>query len=336
MSLQNSLRLIPRYNWDYRFPDLLNALDGSIRPKQEDGFSFDEVLGGPSVFTTSGRVSLYTILRSLDLPKGAQVGVPLFCCSVVFDAIVQAGFKPRFLDIVSDTYTLSPSDVERKRKELSAVIAVHMFGHPADMDAIKAAAGPLPVIEDCAQSLLSTYKGNVAGSTGTVSFFSFRSGKYISAGEGSAIVSREPELFAAIKKEIRSFPQWRFHQSVLHSLSTYAKSAMYQRPWYGTVGFTIGRRMDREIQSYRENRVYKAASRRRRFPHHTGPAENFSEKNPAPAAKCSLLSQHNQTKGHGPSSREARLRKQLLPVRGEIDEPGPQGPAIVVPVSVGH
>jgi perosamine synthetase len=247
MSLQNTLRLIPRYNWDYRLPDLLNALDGSIRPKQENGASFNEVLGGPSVFTTSGRVSLYTILRSLDLPKDSLVGVPLFCCSVVFDAIIQAGFKPRFLDIVSDTYTLSPSEVERKRKELSAVIAVHMFGHPADMDAIKEAAGPLPVIEDCAQSLLSKYKGKVAGSTGTVSFFSFRSGKYISAGEGSAIVSRAPELFAAIREEIKSFPKWQFGQSALHCLSTYVKSAMYQPPWYGTIGFTIGKRMDRKF-----------------------------------------------------------------------------------------
>jgi dTDP-4-amino-4,6-dideoxygalactose transaminase len=122
-----------------------------------------------------------------------------------------------------------------------------MFGHPADMDAILAAAGSVPVIEDCAQSLFSTYKGRYTGSIGTVSFFSFRSGKHISAGEGSAIVCNSPGLADRVETTIASFPKWRLGQTVLHSLSTYIKSVLYHRPWFGTVGYPIGIKLDKKL-----------------------------------------------------------------------------------------
>jgi perosamine synthetase len=247
MTLANRIRMIPRYNWDFGFIDLCKALAGALRAPQPEQATLRELYGERYFFTTSGRASLYTILRSLGLPKGAGVGVPLFCCSVVFDAILQAGYRPRFLDIVQDTYTLSPEDIVKKRRDLSAIIAVHMFGHPADMDAVLEAAGTIPVIEDCAQSLFCTYKGRYAGTMGTASFFSFRSGKYISAGEGSAIVCATPALSDAVRSAIASFPKWRFGQSAMHSVATYIKSTLYHRPWYGTVGLPLGSRLDRTL-----------------------------------------------------------------------------------------
>jgi dTDP-4-amino-4,6-dideoxygalactose transaminase len=122
-----------------------------------------------------------------------------------------------------------------------------MFGHPADMDAVLLAAGPVPVIEDCAQSLFSTYKGRYAGSMGAVSFFSFRSGKHISAGEGSAIICNSPGLADRVQKTVASFPKWRLDQTILHSLSTYIKSVLYHRPWFGTVGYPIGIKLDKKL-----------------------------------------------------------------------------------------
>ena len=246
-SLLNKARMIPRYNWDYGFIDLCKALAGSLLPQNRRASPLGAMFEGKHFYTTSGRVSLYTILRSLGLPQGSFIGVPLFCCPVVFDAVKQAGFTPRFLDSTADTYTLSIADIKRKRKGLSAIVAVHMFGHPADMDGILAAAGPIPVIEDCAQSLFSTYKGRLAGSMGAVSFFSFRSGKHISAGEGSAIICNLNGIADRVQKTVASFPKWRLGRAVLHSLSTYIKSALYHRPWFGTVGYPIGIKLDKKL-----------------------------------------------------------------------------------------
>lgn len=122
-----------------------------------------------------------------------------------------------------------------------------MFGHPADMDAIHDVSGDIPVIEDCAQSLFSRYKGNYTGTLSDVSFFSFRSGKYISAGEGSAIFCREPRLFESLRKMVGELENRNLIQEILHCASTYAKSTLYKRPWYGTIGYPIGMRVDRKL-----------------------------------------------------------------------------------------
>jgi perosamine synthetase len=247
MPLANRARMIPRYNWHYGFIDLCKSLVGALQAPRRQPLTPGGLFGEHLYFTTSGRASLYTILSSLKLAKGSAIGVPLFCCPVVFDAVVEAGLTPKFIDISNDTYTLSPRDLELKRKDLGAVIAVHLFGHPVDMDAITSAVPGIPVIEDCAHSLFATYKGRLAGSMGTASFFSFRSGKYLSAGEGSLIVCATKEVADAVGTMIASFPKWRPAQSAFHSVATFIKSSLYHRPWYGTVGYPIGVRLDKKF-----------------------------------------------------------------------------------------
>jgi dTDP-4-amino-4,6-dideoxygalactose transaminase len=165
----------------------------------------------------------------------------------VFDAIARAGLRPAFIDIEPETFTIAPDDLAKKSKRLQAIIAVHMFGHQADMAAVNAVAGGTPVIEDCAQGLLSACGNNYAGNSGTAAFFSFRSGKYISAGEGSAITARSPGLLDAIGKTVKRFPDWKIAQSLLHCTATYIKSALYRRPLYGTLGRPLGRRLDAKL-----------------------------------------------------------------------------------------
>jgi len=91
-----------------------------------------------------------------------------------------------------ENYCLSPADLKDKISSLKAIVLVHMFGHPADMEPILATCDGIPVIEDCAQSLFGKYKGTYTGFLSGYSFFSFRSGKYISAGEGSALFLKDP------------------------------------------------------------------------------------------------------------------------------------------------
>jgi perosamine synthetase len=239
--------LIPRYNWDYLFIDFLKAAAASLKDRSYDQESFARIFGATPIYTVSGRASLYTILKALNLKEGSNVGVPLFCCPVVFDAIIQARLVPKFIDIGSDDYNISAVDIERKRKELSAVIVPHMFGFPADMDSIHAVCGNIPIIEDCAHSLFSMYKSKYTGTLSTASFFSFRSGKYISAGEGSVIIAHDKSLSDKIKEMVSTYQKKKIHQEILHCASTYVKSQLYNRPWYGTLGFPIGMRLDKKL-----------------------------------------------------------------------------------------
>jgi perosamine synthetase len=240
--------LIPRANWDYGISDFGKSVSGIFNDGSDMEGIFERLFNRRPLFTTSGRASLHAILTSLDLPPGSQVGVPLFCCSVVFDTIIKAGLRPRFIDSNPWDFNVSVQDLEKKKNFLSAIIVVHMFGAPADMDSLTSVSGGrIPIIEDCAHSLFSTYKGQYTGTLSTASFFSFRSGKYISSGEGSAILTRNPDLYNEMRKSIESFAPWKLHEELIHASMTFVKSKLYQKPYYGMIGRPVGMMLDRKL-----------------------------------------------------------------------------------------
>jgi dTDP-4-amino-4,6-dideoxygalactose transaminase len=245
--MPNKFRLIPRYNWDYGLKEFFIATGASLGLFHAREDRLTKFFQQEFFLTTSGRASLYAILKSLSLPSGAGVGVPLFCCSVVFDTIQNAGLKPVFLDIDLDDFNISPAGLKKKVSQLSAVVVVHMFGHPADMEAIKQIAPNIPIIEDCAQSLFSKYKGRYTGYWSDASFFSFRSGKYLSAGEGSVILCSNSDLSQRISQYLKTYTRQSWREELLHGLFTYAKSTLYKRPWYGIFGYPIGKRLDKTL-----------------------------------------------------------------------------------------
>ena len=239
--------LIPRFNLDYNFDDFTTGIK-SIFANGEYDFSRLESIFNTNhfFFTNSGRSSLYIILKSLNLPPGSKIGVPLYSCTVVFDAIVNAGFVPCFIDI-DDNYTIDPDDLQEKVEDLEAVVVIHTFGRPADMDRIMDAAGDIPIIEDCAHSLLSEYKGKITGTMGAASFFSFRSGKYISAGEGGMIVLNNGQLNDTIKREVDLLKMPSTLDEIKHSFLVYIKSALYHKPWFGVFSLPIGSLVDAKL-----------------------------------------------------------------------------------------
>jgi perosamine synthetase len=247
------LNLIARYNWDFRFFDLSKAIPAAFRERVDLARIFEGIFGQRPILTTSGRASLYAILKSLNLREGSCVGVPLFCCPVVFDAIEQAGLVPKFIDINLSDYNLSAADLEKKRSHLSAVVVIHMFGHPADMDLISVVCGDIPMVEDCAQSLFSKYKGRYTGLQSTASFYSFRSGKYLSAGEGSAIFCTDSSLQSDIGHLVESFKERDVFQEISHCSGTFMKSLFYQKPWYGLFGSPIGKILDKRLNLTAKN-----------------------------------------------------------------------------------
>ena len=241
--------LIPRLNLDYSFRDLVIGLIHIKKEVDLENLHFLSNLLNVDIdniyFTGSGRVGLYTILKSLDLPTGSKIGVQLFTCPVVFDAIVRAGYIPFFLDIDTETYTLDINNLKENIDNIDALIVIHTFGHPADIDNIRRISGDIPIIEDCAHSLLAKYKGQILGTLGDASFFSFGPGKYISAGGGGMIIINNHEILnKPIEKIMYNFKRYAKKDEILHVIYEYVKSVLYHRPMYGLFSYPIGTKLD--------------------------------------------------------------------------------------------
>ena len=251
--------LIPRFNLDYSINDFFYGIKSVILTDYFDLDPLNRAFGKKSFFfTNSGRTSLYVILKALNLPKNSKIGVPLYSCTAVFDAIIQAGHIPCFIDIELKNYTMDPNDLSGKINDLSAVVVIHTFGRPAEIDEIKNVAGDKPVIEDCAHSLLSEYKGKKTGTIGDASFFSFRLRKYISAGEGSLIILNTDEFKDAFQKEIDLLQPHSKINEIKHAIFTYATSFLYHKPWFGLFAFPL-------ISSKREKEEYPVKSIKKEF-----------------------------------------------------------------------
>ena len=228
--------LIPRFNMDYNFKDFCYGVKSIFQKDNFDLKPLESIFGKRTfLFTNSGRSALYVILRALNLPKGSKIGVPLYSCTVVFDAIVNAGHVPCFIDIDLDNYTMDPYDLEEKIDDLSAVVVIHTFGRPADMDEIRKVAGDKPVIEDCAHSLLSEYKNRLTGTLGDAAFFSLS--KFISAGEGGMIILNNNDLVDTVQREIGILDNQSILREIKHSLIAYTRSFFYHKPWFGLLHF---------------------------------------------------------------------------------------------------
>lgn len=189
-------------------------------------------------FTNNGRSALFCILKSLNLTKGSKIGVPLYSCTVVFDAIISAGHIPLFVDIDLHDYTIDLGDLRNKIEELNAIIVIHTFGRPADIDKLREIVGDLPIIEDCSHSLLSEYKGKITGTLGDASAFSLT--KYIYSGGGGMIILNNKSLKSDLQKNINFLAEYSSLNEIKHSFFTYLYSYVYHRPWYGLFAFPIG------------------------------------------------------------------------------------------------
>lgn len=128
-----------------------------------------------------------------------------------------------------------------------------MFGNVCEMDEILHIAGGRPVIEDCAQSLGSKYKGRMTGTIGAIGFFSFRSGKYISAGEGGALYTNNNAVRGKLVEYTMNLPKPGLSDELIHAAKTYIRTKLRRKPFYGIIGHRLwqsyGRMTDREKQS---------------------------------------------------------------------------------------
>jgi len=254
--------LVPRDYWEHNFSDLFRGLAAGLGPRKKSEMLYITGLGN-CIPVRSGRAGLVAAIKALNLRPGARIGVPLYCCHVVFKAIAGAGCRACFIDIEPDTFCMSAEDLSAKHSHLDAVIAVHMFGNLCDMSGLKAAVRGKPIIEDCAQSIGSKIGGRMTGSFGDIAFFSFRSGKYLSVGEGGALFSSNADVLSRVPQYIEEMPVPGCAEECAHVAKIYIKSILRTKPLYGVVGYPLwnilGKKMSLSAKSgVSLSRVYKS------------------------------------------------------------------------------
>ena len=161
-----------------------------------------------AVGVASGTDALRLALIAAGIKKGDEIITTPFTFIATSETISQAGAVPVFADINPDTYNLDPKDVERKiTNKTKAILPVHLYGHPAEMDAIMELAQKhnLKVIEDCAQSFTAKYKfkqneWKYTGTMGDCGTFSFFPAKNLGAfGDGGMIITNDENIYNELK-----------------------------------------------------------------------------------------------------------------------------------------
>ena len=160
---------------------------------------FAEVMGSRYALAASScSAVLFLSLKALGLKSGARVLIPAFTFAAVPSSVVHADCVPVLCE-VGENYRIDIDDfATRLEDRIDAVIVSHMRGHTSDMDAIMAlcAARGIPVVEDAAHSLGTTWAGRKIGTIGRVGCFSFQSYKLVNAGEGGIMITDDPDLVA--------------------------------------------------------------------------------------------------------------------------------------------
>jgi dTDP-4-amino-4,6-dideoxygalactose transaminase len=146
----------------------------------------------------SGTAALHSALFAVGVGPGDEVVLPSYTWHATASAILCCGGTPVFCDVDPRTLTADPREMERRiTPRTRALMVVHVWGNPAELDAIKAVADRhnLPLVEDCSHAHGATYKGKAVGAWGDVGCFSLQGGKAVSAGEGGVAVCNRRDLY---------------------------------------------------------------------------------------------------------------------------------------------
>jgi dTDP-4-amino-4,6-dideoxygalactose transaminase len=188
---------------------LLDAFDSNwIAPLGPDVDAFERELsemihGGPSVALSSGTAALHLALLLNGVDPGDEVLVPTFTFVATANAVRYVGAEPVFVDCSPSTWTIDPDLVESELRERArhgrlpaALVTVDLYGQMADYDALVPLCEHygIPLIEDAAEALGSTYRGRCAGTMGNAGVFSFNGNKIITTSGGGMLVLPSEDL----------------------------------------------------------------------------------------------------------------------------------------------
>jgi len=147
---------------------------------------------------SNGTTALHLAIEALGICEGDEVIVPTFTYIASVSSILYTGATPVFVDSLASTWQMDPDDIRKKiTPRTKAIMAVHLYGHPCEMDEICKIADEykLFLIEDCAEAFGSKYKNKFIGTFGNISAFSFYGNKTITTGEGGMLVTNDFYLY---------------------------------------------------------------------------------------------------------------------------------------------
>lgn len=150
----------------------------------------------------NGTAALHLLLATMGLGRGDEIIMPTLTFVATANAARYLGVKPIFVDVEYETWNIDPTKIEEKiTPKTKAIIAVHLYGHPADMDKINAIGKKygIPVLEDACEAHGARYKKKRVGSLSKAAIFSFYGNKIITTGEGGMIVSNNRSLIDRAK-----------------------------------------------------------------------------------------------------------------------------------------
>jgi len=155
-----------------------------------------------AVSTQSGTAAIHMALYELGIGKGDEVIVPALTFAATVNPVVYVGASPVFVDVDIKTWNIAPDEIEKRITEKTkAIIPVHLYGNPCDMDTIMGIAKRhnLYVIEDATESLGARYKSGHTGTFGDFGCYSFNGNKIITTGGGGMIVGKDTGRLGHIK-----------------------------------------------------------------------------------------------------------------------------------------
>ena len=150
-----------------------------------------------TIAVNSGTAALQAALYALDIKHGDEVLIPSFTFVATANSVYSTGAKPVFVDILKENFTMDPDDLQKKiTKNTKAIVPVHLYGNVAYLDRISEIAKQfnIPIIEDSAQSLGSTFKKRHTGTFFEMGCFSMYPAKVMTAGEGGFVVTNSKKL----------------------------------------------------------------------------------------------------------------------------------------------
>jgi dTDP-4-amino-4,6-dideoxygalactose transaminase len=158
-----------------------------------------------AVAVSSGTAALHLALHALDIGPGDAVAVSTLTFVGSVGPIVHRGATPVFVDAERSSWNMDPALLDRalqERRDIRAVVVVHLYGQPADLDEIAAvcARHGVPLIEDAAEAAGTLYKGRQVGNHGRIGYFSFNGNKIITTSNGGMIVTDDDALAARVRK----------------------------------------------------------------------------------------------------------------------------------------
>lgn len=172
------------------------CINGPVTAQFEKDFA-DKYKAEYAVTTGSGTAAIHGAVISLDLNPGDEIIVaPITDMGTIIPILMQ-NLIPVFADVDAEIHNIDPVSAEEKiTPKTRAIIVVHMFGHPVDMDAIMriAARYNLYVIEDCCQAFMTYYKNKLCGTIGDIGCFSFQQSKHMTTGDGGMIITNNDKL----------------------------------------------------------------------------------------------------------------------------------------------